>query len=79
MNVVVRFVGKLGQGLPLYDQQKGLPVEIPDGARVKDLIDHLRMPRSQSWMVVLDGRILKPDAVLMHDVCLYVVPAVFGG
>jgi sulfur carrier protein ThiS len=79
MKVVVRFIGRLGQGLPLYDQQKGLQVEIPDDTTVKDLIYHLRMPKSQSWMVVLDGRILKSEAVLTRNACVYVVPAVFGG
>jgi sulfur carrier protein ThiS len=79
MKVVVRFMGRMGEGLPGYDPQKGLSVEIPDGAMVEDLVDHLRMPKSQTWMVVLDGRILKSDVVLMHNACLYVVPAVFGG
>lgn len=79
MRVVVRFMGKLGQGLSHYDPQKDLPVEMPDGASVKDLIGHLRIPKSQSWMVVLDGRILKPDALLKQNACLYIVPAVYGG
>jgi sulfur carrier protein ThiS len=76
---VVRFIGRLGQGLFPYGPQKDLPVEMPDGASVKDLISHLGIPKSQSWMVVLDGRILKSDALLKHNTCLCIVPAVFGG
>jgi sulfur carrier protein ThiS len=72
-------MGKLGQGLSLCDPQKDLPVEMPDGARVRDLISHLRIPKSQSWMVVSDGKILKSDALLKHNGCLHIVPAVFGG
>jgi sulfur carrier protein ThiS len=79
VRVVVRFIGRLGQVLSPCDPQKDLPVEMPDGASVKDLISRLRIPKSQSWMVVLDGRILKPDALLKHNACLYIVPAVFGG
>jgi sulfur carrier protein ThiS len=79
VRVVVRFIGRLGQGLYPCDPKKDLPIEVPDGASVKDLISHLKIPRSQSWMVVLDGRILKTDALLKHNACLYIVPAVFGG
>ena len=79
MKVVVRFTGRQGQRFPLHDRQKAMPVEIPDGARVKDLIDHLKMPGSQNWMVVLEGRILNPDSILTHNACLFVVPAAFGG
>jgi len=79
MKILVRFMGQLGEKMPRYDPTRGLSLEISDGANVKDLLHHLKMSKSQSWMVVLNGRVLKPDTPLVNDNCLYVVPAVFGG
>ncbi len=72
-------MGQLGERLPYYDAESGLSIEMPDGASVKDLLHHLEMPKSQPWMAVLNGRVLKPDTLLFGDSCIYVVPAVFGG
>ena len=46
MKVKVRLFGTLSQKFPGYDSVKGLEVEIPDGARVKDLLAHLGIPET---------------------------------
>ncbi|MFH1241907.1 MAG: MoaD/ThiS family protein [Pseudomonadota bacterium] len=79
MKVVVRLFGTMGQGYPGYDHTHGMDLELPDGARVSHLLARLEMPRSQRWMVVLEGQILKADAVLKDGASVNVVPPFYGG
>ncbi|MBI4774766.1 MAG: MoaD/ThiS family protein [Deltaproteobacteria bacterium] len=79
MKVVVRLFGTLGQGFPGYKNEQGMDLELPEGASVKDLLAVLATPKSQKWMAVLDGRMLKADTLLKDTDRVHVVPAVFGG
>ena len=43
MKIRVRLFGILGQRFETYNPADGLEVEIPDGAKVKDLLSHLEI------------------------------------
>ena len=55
MKVKVRLFGTLGQQFPGYDPAKALEVEIPDGARVKDLLAHLGIPEVKGGVAAVEG------------------------
>ena len=79
MKVTVRFFGTLSQKFPGYDPVKGLEVEIPDGARVKDLLAHLRIPEAKGGVAAVEGMVLKPEDPLKEGAAVHLLQAVYGG
>jgi sulfur-carrier protein len=79
MKLKVRLFGTLGQRFSGYDPQKGLDVEIPDGARVKDLLAHLGIPETKGEVVAADGKILHLEDPLNEGMSLQLLQAVYGG
>ena len=58
---------------------RDMEVEIQDGARVRDLLVHLKIPASQTAVVSMNERIMKPDDKLPRGATVVVFQAVFGG
>ena len=58
---------------------RDMEVEIQDGARVRDLLVHLKIPASQTAVVSMNERIMKPDDKLPDGATVVVFQAVFGG
>ena len=79
MKVKVRLFGTLSQQFPGYDPAKGLEVEIPDGARVKDLLTHLRIPETKGGVAAVEGMILKLEDPLKEGSAVHLLQAVHGG
>ena len=79
MKVKVRLFGILSQKFPGYDPVKGFEVEIPDGARVKDLLAHLGIPETRGGVAAVEGMILKPEDALKEGVAVHLLQAVYGG
>jgi len=79
MQLRVKLFGTLSGRVQGYDPEHGLEVVLPDGARVRDLMDRLEIDAAELNVVTVDGKILKPDAELKDGVCAHVIPAVFGG
>ena len=79
MKVRVRLFGTLSQHYPDYRSDKGMEIEIPDGATSGDLLAHLDISITQMAVVFMDGRILKSDHRLRDGSSLNVFQAVFGG
>jgi sulfur carrier protein ThiS len=79
MKVQVKLYGTLRRQFPHYEHSHGIEVEIPDGARVKDLLAHLEISKSQGALVSRDNRILKPDETLPAGARLNVLQAIGGG
>jgi sulfur carrier protein ThiS len=77
MKVNVRLFGTLEQNFPGYDFERGMEVEIPSGAKIKDLLTHLGI--SESWVVAVDGMIMKSDEALKAGSSVHVFQPVFGG
>ena len=79
MKVKVRLFGTLGQQFPGYDSAKALEVEIPDGARVKDLLARLRISEVKGGVVAVGGKILHPEDPLKDGASVHLLQPVYGG
>lgn len=79
MKVKVKLFGTLSQRFPGYQHSRGLEVEIPEGATVKDLLARLGISESQGAVVVREGRVLKADDKVQRGVTINVLQAIRGG
>ena len=79
MKVKIKLYGTLRRYVPDYRHEDGIEVEIPDGARVRDLLAHLEISKSQGGIVAVGGRIMKADDKLADGASVNVLQAVFGG
>ncbi len=79
MKVRVKLFGTLSQRFPGYEAKRGIEVDIPDGAMVKDLLAHLEITKSQGGIVAVEGRIMKADAKLADGASVNILQPVFGG
>jgi sulfur carrier protein ThiS len=77
MKIKVRLFGTLGQRFPGYDFEQGMEVEIPSGAKIRDLLTHLGI--SESGVVAVDGLIMKGDEALEGGSSVHILQPVFGG
>jgi len=55
------------------------PVELPDGATLADLIDHLSLPPEEVKLLFVNGLIRTPEHVLADGDELGIFPPVGGG
>ena len=79
MRVKVKLFGPLSQKFPGYDPVKGLEVEIPDGARVKDLLAHLGIPETKGGVAAVEGMILHPEDPVKDGSSVHLLQSVYGG
>ena len=79
MNVKIKLFGTLGQDFPGYDSLKGMVVNIPDDARVKDLFVHLDIQKTSCFMVTLDNTIAKPTDKLVNGATIQIFQTLAGG
>ena len=79
MKVKVKLFGILGQRFPGYHYEQGMDVEIPDGARVKDLLAHLDISKSFGGVVAVESKLLAEDAILGNGAEVSIFQSVFGG
>lgn len=62
-----------------HDPDSGLEVEIPDGARVKDLLARLGIPESAGAVAAVEGVIVRLEEPLRDGACVHVLQSVYGG
>jgi sulfur carrier protein ThiS len=79
MKMRVKLYGTLSKRFPDYQHSRGIEVEIPDGATVKDLLALLEIPESQGAVVALEGRILKGDDKIRSGVPVNIFQPLAGG
>ena len=79
MRVNVKLFGTLGRRFQNYDPVDGLTAEIPDGARVGDLLDHLGLSGVKGCAVVIAGRIVKSADILGEGMTVHVLQTAAGG
>ena len=65
--------------IPDYKPSKGLEVEIPDGASVKDLLAHLEILETRGISVIADGRVFKATDKMQDGMLVYVFQSIKGG
>ena len=79
MKVKVKFFGALSQKFQGYNPENGIEVEIPDGARVKDLLAHLRIPEAKGGVAAVEGVILHLEDPLKEGSSVHLLQSVYGG
>jgi sulfur carrier protein ThiS len=79
MRVNVKVFGTLCRQFQSYEPADGLTVEIPDGARVDDLIDHLELSGLKGYAVAIGGRIVKSADILEEGMTIHLLQAAAGG
>ena len=52
MKVRVKLFGTLSQRFPGYEDKRGIEVDIPDGAMVKDILAYLKITKSQGALLL---------------------------
>jgi sulfur carrier protein ThiS len=79
MKVKVKLFGTLSLKYPGYDPEKGLEVNVPDGARVRDLLAHLGILKAKGGVAAVEGVILHPDDPLKDGASVHLLQSVYGG
>ena len=79
MKVRVKLFGTLPQLYPEYDPEDGLEVEIPDGARVKDLLAYLELSASDGGVAFIENLVVNVEEKLKEGVCVRIFQSAFGG
>jgi sulfur carrier protein ThiS len=79
LKIRVKLFGTLGQNFPGYDSLNGMDVNIPDDARVKDLLAHLDIPNTRDYLVIMNKTIAKSTDKLIHGATLHIFQAMAGG
>ena len=79
MKIQVRLYGTLGNHLPDHDRLTGMVVDLPQGANVGDLMDHLAIPREKVGIVSIDGTLVKDSKTLSSDNYVRVYQPISGG
>ena len=79
MQVNVKLYGTLPQRFKDYDSEKGMVIEMPEGACVADVRSLLGITDTESSLVAMDSLIVKPDHKLSEGARVRFFQRVFGG
>lgn len=79
MKVKVKLFGTLSQGFPGYDLQRGFEVDLPEGARVGDVLALLELSDRNKPVVAINSMIRSPQDELSEGAVVNVFQAVYGG
>ena len=79
MKVRVKLFGTLPQRYPDYNPEQGLEMEIPNGAKVKDLLAHLELSASDSGIVAINKLVVKENETLKDGASVSIFQRAFGG
>jgi molybdopterin converting factor small subunit len=79
MIVQVKLFATLRRQYPHLGIGEPMPVELPDGATVEQLVEHLRLPADQVKVVFVNGIVRKEKYTLDEGDEIGVFPAVGGG
>jgi sulfur carrier protein ThiS len=79
MRVTVKLFGLLGRGFPDYDHEKGMVVQLPEGATVKDLLVRLEISKNEDAVVTVKGLVQRTERTLKHRDLVYIFQSVAGG
>jgi sulfur carrier protein ThiS len=79
MRVQIKLFSVLRDYVSDYDPQKGVAADLPAGATVSDLLNHLGIPMSKAPVVICNGRILHATDTIQPDSTLGIFQPVAGG
>jgi len=79
MQVTVKLYGLLRSHAPDYQPSRGIVIEIPEGATVKNLLDHLDISEIRGTVVIAGGRVLKANEKIQSGESVDVFQSIQGG
>ncbi len=79
MKINVKLFGTLGQDFPGYDSLKGMDVNLPDDARVKNLLAHLEIPKNKGGFVSINNCVAKLEDKLTDQAKVMILQSLAGG
>ena len=79
MKLTVKLFGTLSQNVLNYQPDQGLELTLPKGSSVADLLALLNIPGPQGETVVLDGRLLSKEELLIDGSLIQIFQALHGG
>jgi molybdopterin converting factor small subunit len=79
MRVTAKLFAQLRKHLPAGADPSGIPVELPDGATVGDLIDRLGFPRDHAGIIVSGDQHLEVGSRLKDGQEVSLFPPLAGG
>jgi len=79
MRVRVKLFGLLGRRFPHHDLEKGMEVEIPDDARIGELLARLEISKKEDPVVTVNGLVQRTDATLRNGDLVHIFQSVVGG
>ena len=80
MRITLRLFADFADKMPLQvDEEGAAPLDLPEGARVADVLDRFEIPHPEAYVILLDGRHAKPAAALHEGAELAIFPAIVGG
>ena len=79
MKVIVKLFGLLPNRFPNYEPKQGMEIELPDGAKVKDLFALLDISESEKGIVTVDSYVQKMESELKDGSKVLVFHLVPGG
>lgn len=79
IRVTIKLFGTLMDQYPDYDFQKGITTEMPDGANISDLFNHLEITDADGYFASMNSRIMKGEQKLTHNATVLILQIFAGG
>jgi sulfur carrier protein ThiS len=79
MNITVKLFGTLSRHLANYHPDRGLCVEIPEGADAADLLTLLGLSGSPEIVAITEGRVLRMEEKLAGGARIHLLQTMSGG
>lgn len=61
------------------NRDKEIIIELPDGATLLDVIEHLNIPKEQASLLLINGKFAKFDEALKDNDTVSIFPPIGGG
>jgi sulfur carrier protein ThiS len=79
MKIRVKLFGQLKKKIPAYQNDQGLELELPERAKVGDLLSLLNITDPKTTTAIVNGRVLTWEENLPRDSVVNLFYIMFGG
>lgn len=80
MRIRLLLYAGFAEKMPAGTDAEGMaPLDLPEGARIADVLDRFQIPHPEAYVILLDGRHATPGAALSEGAELAIFPAIVGG
>jgi sulfur carrier protein ThiS len=79
MKVSVKLYGTLPKRFREYNAALGMVVELADGAKLNDLLAHLKLTESDGCFATVEGQLSQADDALSEGASVSIFQRLFGG